>query len=109
MNQGVISRRQFLRKGAAAGTVSMAATAIPGEAAKAEKPKYSVNDRIRVGLIGCGMRGIPDGEAALKIPGVELPIVADLYDGRIERAKEVFGPRTVMTKDYSEYPGAHRY
>lgn len=103
MKKENISRREFLGKGAlAAGVIGMAAPALHIRAVKAESPKYSASDKIRVGLIGAGMRGIPDGEAALKTPGVELPIVADLYDGRLARCKEVFGPNTEITKDYGK-------
>jgi len=103
MKKENISRREFLGKGAlAVGVIGMAAPVLHIRPAKAEPPKYSPNDKIRVGLIGAGMRGIPDGEAALKIPGVELPIVADLYDGRLARCKEVFGSKIEITKDYEK-------
>ena len=103
MSKEKISRREFLSKGTlTAGAVGMAFAGIPIKSAEAETPKFSAVDKIQVGLIGCGMRGIPDGEAALTIPGVEIPIVADLYDGRLARAKEVFGPQTEITKDYQE-------
>jgi len=103
MNPKNLSRRQFIQKSSvAAGALSLAATAMTEQTFPADKQKYSPNDKIRVGLIGCGMIGIPNARDALKIPGVELPIVCDLYDGRLARCKEIFGSNTITTKDYQD-------
>jgi len=64
--------------------------------------KYSPNDKIRVGTIGMGIMGHNDTESALKVPGVELAAVCDLYTGRLERAKEKFGNEIFTTRDYRE-------
>jgi predicted dehydrogenase len=57
-----------------------------------------------VGLatIGIGGQGTRDTEGALKVPGVELVAVADVYDGRLQRAREVFCDTLVTTRDYKE-------
>lgn len=39
----------------------------------------SSNDKIRIGLIGAGIIGHYDTDAALKVDGVELAAVCDLY------------------------------
>jgi predicted dehydrogenase len=64
--------------------------------------KYSSNDTLQIGLIGCGIIGHYDTDVALKIPGVRLVAVCDLYDGRLVRAKEKWGNDLFTTKDYRE-------
>lgn len=67
-----------------------------------EPRKYSANDKVRVALIGTGIQGNSDLSTALKIPGVELAAACDLYTGRLERMKEVYGKSLFTTKDYRE-------
>ena len=49
-----------------------------------------------------GIIGFIDTVTALSVPGVELVAVCDLYDGRLERAKEVFGKQLKTTKNYKK-------
>jgi predicted dehydrogenase len=103
------SRRRFLRKIAA---TSMATAAAPlaslaarGKAEERilryEKP-ISANDKIRIGVIGYGVQGHFDLDTALKVPGVELAGICDLYTGRIENAKEKFGEDLYTTRNYKD-------
>ena len=39
--------------------------------------RYSASDTIRLGVIGCGIQGNSDLEAALKVPGVEMAGACD--------------------------------
>jgi predicted dehydrogenase len=64
--------------------------------------KFSPNDKIRLATIGMGIMGHHDTDTALKVPGVELVGVADLYTGRLERAKEVYGKNIQVTQNYLE-------
>ncbi len=64
--------------------------------------KISPNDKIRIATIGMGIMGHADTKTALKVPGVELVSVADLYSGRLERVKEMYGNNIQVTRDYME-------
>ena len=94
------SRREFLK------TVAAATAAAPTTILRAQNPaasqNVSPNDRIRVAAFGVGIRGLQDMRSALKVPGVELAAVADVYDGRLALAKEVWGSHLFTTRDYRE-------
>jgi predicted dehydrogenase len=60
------------------------------------------NDRIRIATIGMGIMGHQDTDTALKVPGIELAGVCDLYTGRLVRAKEKYGKNIITTRDYRE-------
>lgn len=98
-------RRQFLKNLGG----SLAVMGLGTEFAQAKQShilestiKTSSNDKIQIGLIGCGIIGHFDTDTALKIDGVELVAVCDLYDGRLERAKEKWGKQIFTTRDYRE-------
>lgn len=93
------NRRDFLKSVA---TVSAAAPTILRAQAPQTPARVSPNDRIRLAAIGVGIRGIQDVKAALKTPGVELAAAADVYDGRLTLAKELWGTGVFTTRDYRE-------
>jgi predicted dehydrogenase len=64
--------------------------------------KVSPADKIRLATIGMGIQGHFDTRAALKDTGVELVAVADLYQGRLDRAKADYGNQLFVTRDYRE-------
>jgi len=85
-----ISRRQF-----AASALTVYKLAGPKPVLMAAKP----NDQIAMGYIGAGIRGSYLIDSFRKTPGVKPLIVADLFDGHLEWAKETI-PGIETTKDY---------
>jgi predicted dehydrogenase len=57
---------------------------------------------IRMGLIGAGGMGTEDMKTALLHEGVTITAVCDLYQGRINAAKERWGSGLFVTQDYKE-------
>ena len=102
------SRRKFLQHLSAtslllgAGPLSSLAEQTMEERIIPLDKKFTPNDKIRIGCIGLGIMGHNDIRTALKVPGVELVAVADLYDGRLVRAKELYGKDLFTTRDYNE-------
>lgn len=64
--------------------------------------EYAANDKIRIAVIGMGIMGHNNVNTALRVPGVELAGVCDLYKGRLVRARELFGNDLYITDDYRE-------
>lgn len=103
------SRKRFLQQ---IGATSLAAAAFPLQSLfareKAEErilryeKKISSGEKIRLGVIGFGVQGHMDLETALKVPGVELGGICDLYTGRLENAKEMFGNDLYTTRNYKD-------
>ncbi len=81
-----MQRRHFLGSAAAA---AFAAQRIRG-----------ANDRIAVGLIGCGGRGRYVAGLMREAHGVEYGAVADVYLANAERAKEWAGPQAQAYQDF---------
>ncbi|MBC3788894.1 Gfo/Idh/MocA family protein [Spirosoma utsteinense] len=103
------SRRKFLQQ---IGATSLVAASSPlSSLAAQEKAEVrilqyerpvSANDTIRLGVIGYGVQGHFDANTALKVPGVELAGICDLYTGRLENAKEQYGNELYTTRNYKE-------
>jgi predicted dehydrogenase len=99
-----MDRRDFLKAAGAttAQTLMTAKTyALTAAQDEAQKP-VAANDQIQFALIGAGGQGMFDTETAVQVPGVKLVAVADCYDGRLARSKEVWGNDVFTTKDYRE-------
>ena len=107
---GFPSRRKFIQQLGASSLLlaggSVHALAEPEETREQRirlaEQKVAANDKIRVACIGMGIMGFNDVRSALQVPGVELAAVCDLYTGRLERSKELFGANVITTKDYRE-------
>jgi predicted dehydrogenase len=108
-NDSHASRRKFLQQIGALGLVT-AASPLASLAAKEKAEerimrysrKITSNDKIRLAVIGFGIQGHGDLATALKVPGVELAGVCDLYSGRLVNAKETYGDQIFTTKNYHE-------
>lgn len=103
------SRRKFLQQIGASGLLvagspfsSLAAAEKAEERILRYDRKIIANDKIRIGVIGYGVQGHFDLSTALKVPGVELAGICDLYTGRIENAKELHGKELFTTRNYKE-------
>ncbi len=62
----------------------------------------AANDKIQIATIGFGGMGMGDTAYAVSVPGVQLVAVADIYDGRLNRVKELYGNQILTTRDYRE-------
>lgn len=108
-NDSQSSRRKFLQQVGATG-LALGASTLPSFAAKEKaeerilkyERKISPADTVRVGVIGYGVQGHFDLRTALKVPGVEVAGICDLYTGRLENAKEQFGKELYTTINYKE-------
>jgi len=102
------NRRKFIKQ--LGSTVMLTSAALTSYAAIEENEKrilqtqkrISPTDKIRIATIGMGIMGFNDSKAALSNPGIELVACCDLYQGRLQRAKEVFGPNIFTTNEYKE-------
>lgn len=86
------TRRHFLTTTAA----GLAASAL------AAQETSSPNGRVQVATIGLGGMGTEDTHTSSDVPGVKLVAVADIYQGRLDHAREVFGKDIFTTRDYRE-------
>jgi hypothetical protein len=103
------NRRKFLKQlgssavvlGAGSFTSLVAKEQIERKILFREK-KFASNDQINLGTFGMGIMGYQDTNTAIKVPGVKLVACCDLYSGRLEHAKEVYGQDIYTTKNYED-------
>ncbi|MDR0795166.1 MAG: Gfo/Idh/MocA family oxidoreductase [Tannerella sp.] len=101
-------RRHFIKQMIAGG---VAATALPrmlfgneshhGYSSDVEIHSQEVAP-VRLALIGKGGQGTSDTRTALKVPGVQLVAVCDLYDMRLQAAKNEWGADIEATREYKD-------
>ena len=98
------SRREFLEMGAAAAGASLATNTflLSPEPLFAQVP-VAASDRVRFGMIGVGMQGMPLLAQSIELPGIECAAACDLYDGRHTLAREVVNKTDLpVTRRYEE-------
>ena len=101
---GELNRRSFLwaAGAASAGTLLGPRMSALGTAQEEAVRSIAANDHIQIALIGAGGQGQFDTKTAVQVPGVKLVAVADCYDGRLVRSKEIWGKDIFTTRDYNE-------
>ncbi len=103
------SRRAFIRN-LSGSAIAITAASLQDLAARerqeillqSTQKEYAANDRIRVAVIGFGIIGFRNAQTFMQLPGIELAAVCDLYNGRLARAKELYGQSLITTRDYRE-------
>jgi predicted dehydrogenase len=91
------SRRSFLTHSAAAGAVAASA---PWATLAARPRAGGANDAVGVGVIGAGIRGEILVRATQAVGGTRIVDVCDLYDGHLDKARELTGGAARVQKDY---------
>ncbi len=89
------TRRTFLNAASAATVYRLVENA-------AAPLKAAPSDTIRLGHIGVGIRGSQLMEEFSQIPGVQMVVAADLYDGYLQHAKESTDGKMEITKRYED-------
>lgn len=75
MSENTLARRQFLRGVSAATAISYSRV-------------MGANDKVRMGLIGCGDRGRHDMGKFQKDPAVDVVAVCDIYNAHMDEARQ---------------------
>jgi predicted dehydrogenase len=111
-NESTKSRRSFLKKAIGTAIITGTAPSLLGKSSsgkiielqhtKLPARTYAANDQINVAVIGMGIMGFSNAETTVQIPGVKLVGVCDLYTGRLDHAKEVYGKDLFTTRNYKE-------
>jgi predicted dehydrogenase len=99
-----LDRRSFLKVtgAASAGTLLGGSVNVLAATQQETPTPIAANDHLQIALIGAGGQGQHDTQIALQVPGVKLVAVADCYNGRLERTKELWGADLFTTRDYRE-------
>ena len=90
-------RRQFLA--GAAKTTVLSTTVLAARAAPGGRV-IGANDRVRLGLIGCGGRGFYVADYMLQLPHVEFTAACDVWDERRARAAVRLGAQCKTFGDF---------
>src|SRR5215475_14936452 len=85
-----MKRREFIRQT----TAAMSTTAISA------KRVIGANDRVMIGLIGCGGRGLDVAQLMRQVPGAEYGAVCDVYAPNAERAKQLLNASARVFGDF---------
>ena len=96
-----MNRRDFVR-GASAGMVGVGAATFGLDAVASTLQQRTVapSDRINLGVIGPGSRGKYMMRRMLRVPGVRIGAVCDVYEPRFDEARGITGEATPAFTDY---------
>ena len=99
-------RRKFIKQLVAGGILIPSASQLlfaeTNSSRSGEQTNQTNESEMRIALIGKGGMGTADANCALSVPGVKIVAVCDLYDTRLEQAKQQWGNHLFVTKDYTE-------
>lgn len=100
------SRRKFIQKAA---MLAVGSAAIPGALASKKnihllrpESKLGEAEDLNIALIGAGGMGVADTKTALQHEGIKLVAVCDLYKGRLDNAKKMWGEDIMVTDKHEE-------
>jgi predicted dehydrogenase len=88
-----MKRREFIKQ-------TIQQTAVISTTALSAKRILGANDRVIIGLIGCGGRGMGVARLMREVPGAEYGAVCDVYAPNANAAKEWAGPSSRAYKDF---------
>jgi len=101
------NRRQFIKETLEATAATASLTALSGTLATAQSNNNvaGANDRLRVGLIGCGGQGRGDLRQMLRIKNVECVALCDVDDAQSAQAQKMVETDTgqrpqLVTRDF---------
>lgn len=95
-----ITRRNFMRT-TAGGALASSILLEPLKIAASSRPTPP-SDTLRLAIIGCGMRGGGVLPTAIRLPGIECVAACELWDGRVELARQIVGKPIFTTRHYEE-------
>lgn len=90
-----MNRRFFINSVALGGAALSLTPNLEGLLAKNKK-----NSPVKIALIGKGGMGTADANTALRVPGVEIIAVCDVFQTRLDLAKKEWGEHIRTEKDY---------
>ena len=103
------SRRSFIKKALSTAIVTSVTPPLMASskniiALPRQNPakKYAANDQVNIAVIGTGIMGFNNLRTSVQVPGVKLVGACDLYTGRLEHARELYGKDLFTTRDYRE-------
>ncbi len=93
------TRRQFL-KASLISPVLLHSASCQVKRIPATPTKRDINSVVRIAAIGMGIMGFQNVNTSLSLPNINLIAVCDLYSGRLQRAKELYGDKIDTYTDY---------
>ncbi|MCA8966232.1 MAG: Gfo/Idh/MocA family oxidoreductase, partial [Planctomycetes bacterium] len=93
------SRRDFLIHSAAAASALSLGSACTNAAANASRRARSPNDRLRIGVVGCGGKGLSDMQACAKTQ--DIVALCDVDEGKAGNARNE-QPKATYYEDWRE-------
>jgi predicted dehydrogenase len=91
-----ISRRDFVKDS----TLTAIGTSLALSTGPLAKNVLGANDKIVVGVIGCGSQGRWDMRDFLRQPDVQIAGVCDVYDANLNEAREMTDGKAATYKDF---------